>query len=192
MDFINSNKPSIDIIFGPMFSGKTTELIRRLTIFAEAEMKVLYINSNLDTRGDLFSTHNKTMTSIPTFIHTIKSSSLLLCMDTCISYDVIGIDESQFFCDLQQGCVQLAEIHQKKVIVAGLNGDFQRKPFGEINNLIPYCDNITKLYPFCKSCREIHELQCALFSKRINNYVETVQIGKDDIYLPVCRQCYLK
>ena len=193
MDFINSNQSSLDIIFGPMFSGKTTELIRRLTIFVEADLKVLYVNSTLDSRDDVFSTHNKNITStLSKNIYTIKTHSLTEILDKCTNYDVIGIDESQFFNDLKKGCIELVEKMAKKVIVAGLNGDYRRQSFGQIIDLIPFSDNITKLYPFCKPCRETNTLQCALFTKRIiqSSDESVIKIGSEDVYLPVCRKCY--
>lgn len=193
MDLFNP-KSSIDIIFGPMFSGKTTELIRRLTIFNEAGMKVVYINSSYDTRDALMSTHNKSLVlNGSQKFETLKTFDLTSIMPLIKEFDVIGIDEAQFFKDLKRCSVEMAETLNKKVIISGLNGDFQREAFGEINALIPLCDNITKLYPFCLLCRDLDKLSPALFSKRLDQSArDVICIGANDKYVPVCRECYGK
>ena len=94
MSFPNNN-PTIDIIIGPMFAGKSTELIRRLNICAELGLKTLYVNSKLDGRSDkVFSTHNPTIGKIGK----IDSKKVLDLLDIDFEqYDVIGIDEAQLF-----------------------------------------------------------------------------------------------
>ena len=142
----------IDLIIGPMYSAKTTELIRRLTIYAELGLKVLYINSGLDDRdtkeGEFFSTHTPTLqfTSLDSAkITSIKTQRLNDILISACSFDIIGIDEAQLFSDLKIFTISLVERYNKKVIIAGLNGDFRREPFGDILNMIPLCDNISKL-----------------------------------------------
>jgi thymidine kinase len=194
MDFL-SNSNSIDIIIGPMFSGKTTELIRRLTICAQAGMKVLVINSNLDTRSEeVLSCHSikkVTFDSLLT-VETRKVKNLSEVSDIVKDFDVIGIDEAQFFSDLIQVVVFCSDILNKKVIVCGLNGDFEQKPFGDILNLIPFCDTITKLSSFCQTCSERKKsIIPALFSKRIDTEKkDTIVIGNSHQYIPVCRKCF--
>jgi thymidine kinase len=191
MEFVNSD-PSIDIIIGPMFSGKTTELIRRLTISAEAGFSVLYINSSFDTRGEEFSTHNKSIQKLHKNIHTTKVRNLEeLTSSFWLPFEIIGIDEAQFFTGLKSFCIEMAEKYKKKVIVSGLNGDFQRNSFGEINELLTHCDNINKLYSFCRSCCDCKKgiMKPALFSKRIGTDKDKIVIG-DEQYIPVCRECY--
>ena len=114
---------SIDLIIGPMYSAKTTELIRRLTIYAELGLKVLYINSCLDDRSDsikeVFSTHNPTLQfadlSIAN-IHSIKTQKLNNILSNACLYDIIGIDEGQLFIDLKTFTLALVERYNKKVI----------------------------------------------------------------------------
>lgn len=189
MDFITQS-PSIDVIIGPMFSGKTTELHRRLNICVEADYKVMYINSVLDTRDGVLSTHNTTLKNTEK-INYMKTSNLLDLFPQCLLADVIGVDEAQFFPDLFLFCRLLCEDHHKKIIVSGLNGDFQRKPFGQINDLITICDTVTKLNAFCYSCRKSYNrMTPALFSKRICDTEQTVLVGGAMMYIPVCRTCY--
>lgn len=187
MDLMN-NKSCIDIITGPMFSGKTTELLRRLSIFHEAGMAVLYINSTLDTRESV--SHNKSLKLGN--IHCCNTYSLMGIVSFAKTFNVIGIDEAQFFEDLSEFCLQLAEIHNVKVIVSGLNSDFRRQKFGSICDLLPLCDNITKLYPFCAICAKSKILTPALFSKRTIVSEEKIVIGDITSYIPTCRECYTK
>lgn len=186
MDLIN-NKSSIDIITGPMFSGKTTELLRRLTILKEAGLYVLYITSTLDTRE--FISHNKSIKELD--MAYCKSHDLKSIISYASVFNVIGIDEAQFFDDLPEFCTEMAEKNGTKVIVAGLNSDFKREKFGKICDLLPVCDNITKLYPFCALCAKEKILTPALFSKRTVVSEEKVVIGDCHSYLPVCRKCYV-
>ena len=189
MSFITNN-PGIDLIIGPMFAGKSTELIRRLNISAELGLKTLYINSSLDKRSDkVFSTHNPSICKIGK----IDAKKLENLFDMNFeNYDVIGIDEAQMFSDLKNHVKNYADNYGKKLIIAGLNGDYLRQPFGEINDLIPHCDTITKLDPFCKLCADKKIISKAIFTKRITKSTKTLLIGGKESYLPVCRKCYNK
>jgi thymidine kinase len=189
MDFI-SVLPSIDIIIGPMFSGKTTELHRRINICVDAGYKVVYINSNTDTRADDLSTHNTTLKKSEKITY-LKTVNLVDVIDECKKADIIGIDEAQFFPDLITFSKTMCESFMKKVIVSGLNGDFKREPFGQIISLITLCDTITKLNPFCMVCRKEHfTMTPALFSKRLVKSDSVVLVGGNSEYIPVCRKCF--
>ena len=189
MSFITNN-PGIDLIIGPMFAGKSTELIRRLNISAELGLKTLYINSSLDKRSDkVFSTHNPSICKIGK----IEAKKLENLVDMNFeNYDVIGIDEAQMFSGLKNYVKNYTDNYGKKLIIAGLNGDYLRQPFGEINDLIPHCDTITKLDPFCKLCADKKIISKAIFTKRITKSTKTLLIGGKESYLPVCRKCYNK
>jgi thymidine kinase len=101
------------------------------------------------------------------------------------SYDVIVIDEAQFFTNLKK-FVQHAVCEGKHVIVAGLDGDFKQDVFGEILSLIPIADTITKLYALCMKCRDG---TVAPFTKRIISCSEQELVGDHDSYMAVCRKC---
>ena len=181
---------SLEIIIGPMFSGKTTELIRRLIGYNAINKKCVYVNSSLDTREDSnFSTHNPLITSIN--IDSIKIDKINYDFVKSVkNYDVIGIDESQLFNGTLEVCVRtLVDDMNKIVIVSGLNGDYKRCKFGKILDLIPHCDSINKLYPYCKMCSDKGNITKALFSKRISQEEGIINIGYNN-YIPVCRKCY--
>ena len=173
--------PSIDLIIGPMFAGKTTELLRRLNIYAELGISTLYVNSSFDSRSQLtFSTHNPLLKSIGN-IDSIKVEHLYdLQID---NYKVIGIDEAQFFTDLKKNITSYVCMG-KKIIVSGLNGDYKQKSFGDIIDLVPLCDSISLLTPFCKQCTD--NLTPAPFTKRIDSDKNTISV--DSTYIPVCRK----
>jgi thymidine kinase len=188
-----SFRSSLDIIIGPMYSGKSTELIRRLSILNSLGFRVLYVNCDLDKRSDKdFSTHSSFITSLPDGMDSIKvpRGDFSWITSYADNYDVFGIDEAQLFGDLFNTVMNLVEGCNKKLIVSGLNGDFSRKEFGEILQLIPLCDDITKLHPYCVTCKDRGELRPALFSKRRVESNEQVLIGGNEEYLPVCRECY--
>lgn len=183
-----SFSPGIDIIIGCMYSGKTTETIRRLTIYHQLNMKVLYINSQIDTRSDkAFSTHNETIGQIP--FPAIKLNSLT---DADVTdYQVIAVDEGQFFTDLATTVLNWVDKKNKIVIVAGLSGDFRRQPFGQIAQLLPHCDSITKLNSFCLDCRRNRQvIKPAHFTKRITAQQNEIVVGGQETYIPVCRDCF--
>jgi thymidine kinase len=128
----------------------------------------------------MLSTHDKVI--IPC-IFAEKVGSLLSHEDI-INASVILINEGQFFEDIYETVLTLVEQMHKKVFVCGLDGDFKRCKFGNLLDLIPYCDNIVKLHSNCANCNID-----AIFSHRITREKNQVVIGSDN-YMPLCRQCY--
>ena len=101
-------------------------------------------------------------------------------------YDVIGIDEGQFFPDVATVCEQLANL-DKVVLVAALDGTFERKAFGRIIDLIPLAEKVCKLSAVCVYCS-----QEAAFTKRVVASRQIELIGGEEMYKPVCRSCFFK
>lgn len=170
----------IQVIFGPMFSGKSTELMRRVRRFQIAQYNCLVIKYAKDTRysDNGMATHDKnTMEAVPAnCLADVRSLALKAC--------VIGIDEGQFFPDTVEFCEEMAN-SGKTVIVAALDGTFQRKPFGNILNLIPLAESVVKLHAVCMQCYKE-----AAYTKRIGAEKEVEVIGGADKYQAVCRKCY--
>ncbi|KAF3687319.1 Thymidine kinase, cytosolic [Channa argus] len=170
----------IQVIFGPMFSGKSTELMRRVRRFQVAQYKCLVIKYAKDTRySDTgMATHDKnTMEAVP-------ANSLIDVRPLALEACVIGIDEGQFFQDTVEFCEEMANLG-KTIIVAALDGTFQRKPFGNILNLIPLAESVVKLHAVCMQCYKE-----AAYTKRIGAEKEVEVIGGADKYQAVCRKCY--
>ena len=138
-----SRNGELHIILGPMFSGKTTRLIE----LSQSIGHPLFINYALDTRyhPTLLTTHSGIQ--VPC-IQTLELKPLL-CQKELIESDAIFINEAQFFPDLFAVVNILVETLHKRVFVCGLDGDYQRNPFGELLRLIPLCDTIEKLYARC-------------------------------------------
>lgn len=177
----------LELIIGPMFSGKTTHIIQLYKHYKLANMNVLAINYKNDTRynslGNI-TNHNNIQ---------IDSSNVDLLSDinpdTVKNADVILINEGQFFKDIHEFTFNAVENMNKIVHICALDGDFQRNTFGDIYKLYPLCDTITKKKAICKLCRDGTH---ALFSKRIVQSSEQTLIGSSDLYIPVCRKCYQK
>ena len=181
----NKNKKSgwIEVICGSMFSGKTEELIRRLKRAKFAKQKVEIFKPDTDIRYDdeeVVSHDKNSIHSTPVS----ASSSILLLADDC---EVIGIDEAQFFDrELANVCRQLAN-QGIRVIVAGLDMDFQGKPFGPIPDLLATAEYVTKVHAICVRCGNL-----AQFSHRTSPEEALILLGETDHYEPICRTCYVK
>jgi thymidine kinase len=103
------------------------------------------------------------------------------------SAEVILINEGQFFEDLYDCVVEMLN-ENKKIYIAGLDGDFERKKFGQMLDLVPMCDSITKLTSLCSICKNG---ELGIFSLRLTNEKQQTLVGSDN-YIPVCRSCYGK
>jgi len=173
----------LEIVLGPMFSGKTTYLINKYKQYITTNKKVMVINYSDDTRyhDKLLSSHDKVM--IPcTFTRQI---STILSNSELTESDIILINEGQFFEDLYDSVLFLVEELNKEVYICGLDGDFKRQKFGTILDLVPVADKIVKLNAKCDYCRKP-----AMFSHRITNETEQLVIGMNN-YIPLCRSCYM-
>ena len=177
-------KTRIEIILGCMFSGKSTELLRRCNRYKAIGKNILLINHNNDIR-----TQNKIKTHNNETHDALKTTKLMSLFDNDLfmNADVVGIDEAQFFDDLHK-FVETAERYNKIIIIAGLDGDSNRKPFGEILMCIPLCDEVIKLTAMDMLS---HDGTPAIFTKRITNELEQVCVGSNDKYLAVSRQNFL-
>ena len=170
----------IEVICGSMFSGKTEELIRRLKRVKIANLKVEIFKPAIDTRYDEVKIVSHDTNAIHSTPVDSSQTILLLAQDV----DVVGIDEAQFFdSEIANVCEQLA-LRGIRVIVAGLDMDYQGNPFGQMPNLLAKADYITKLHAICMKCGNI-----ANISYRKVAAGGQVLLGEKDIYEPRCRHC---
>lgn len=175
----------LEVIFGPMFSGKTTHLIQKYkqhTLLGHKIAVVNYMDDKRYSKTELSTHDNLTIECMFTY----KLNDLLN-DNTVKESRVIIINEGQFFDDLLEFVLQMVEKEQKVVYVCGLDSDFQRNKFGQILDLVPYSDNVVKLKSLCMQCRDG---TTAIFSKRITKDESLIVIGSDN-YIPLCRKCYL-
>jgi len=180
----------LELIIGPMWAGKTSELVRLHKQFNYCEIPLLAINYKKDNRYSEknISTHDRI--EIPC----IRADNLSEISDILndnltpefINAKVILINEGQFFKDIVTWVKKAVDIHNKHVYICGLDGDFKRKAFGVwLNELIPFCNKINKLHSFCGKCKK----QPAIFTHRITDNIEQEHISMED-YIPLCRLCY--
>ena len=172
---------SIEVITGCMFSGKTEELIRRLKRAIFAHQKVGIFKSAYDKR---YSDVN-VVSHDANAIDSIPVNEPKAIVQLAINYDVIGIDEAQFFDDsLVKVCTLLAD-QGKRIIVAGLDLDYMGNPFGPMPALIASAEFVTKIHAICLRCGNL-----AHHSFRIIRNESQVLVGSEETYEPLCRNCF--
>jgi len=173
----------IEVICGSMFSGKTEELIRRLRRAQIARQTVQIFKPAIDTRYHTEHVVSHDDHSVPSTPVQAASQILLYSHD----YDVVGIDEAQFFDDeIVTVCNKLADAGTR-VIVAGLDMDYTGKPFGPMPALLATAEYVDKVHAICISCGGL-----AQYSHRTVDKQGLVVLGETDNYEPLCRHCYLE
>jgi thymidine kinase len=173
----------IEVICGSMFSGKTEELIRRLKRARIAKQKVEIYKPVIDTRyheEDVVSHDANSIRSTP-----VESSSQILLMAN--DFDVIGIDEAQFFDEELSAVCNVLANNGVRVIVAGLDMDYLGKPFGPIPALLATAEYVTKVHAICPHCGDL-----ANYSHRMVDQDGQVMLGETDVYEPLCRRHFIE
>ena len=181
-----NNEGYLELILGPMFSGKTSTLKKIYDQCMYCNIPVMVINYEADNRycdASFMSTHDKIM------IPCVKGVSILEILEQnkekVSESEVILINEGQFFKDIDT-VIHLVENLHKRVYICGLDGDFKKNKIGSLLDLIPHCDNVYKLKSLCSECRNG---KSGLFSYRITDETDQVVIGVEN-YKPVCRACF--
>ena len=164
-----------------MFSGKTTELLKIYNSHKACSIKVCAINHSSDKRyhDSKLSTHNRDM------IDSINLDKLSLISPLLHMYDVFVINEGQFFNDLYDIVNIMVNLHKKKVYVAGLDGDFKRRKFGQMLDIISLADDVIKLKSICINCKKNE----GIFTHRLSNEQQQILVGNNN-YTSLCRHCY--
>jgi thymidine kinase len=195
MSTVHNKGGFLEVILGAMFSSKTSTIVEIYKQCMFCNIPVSIINHTLDKRyhDTLVSTHDKVTAPC---LQTTKLGDIWYSEGATESpdydahcslrkSDVILINEGQFFSDLYDVVADMLN-HNKKVYVCGLDGDFERKKFGQILDLIPLCDNVRKLTSLCSLCKDGTR---AIFSMRLTNETAQTVVGSSN-YIPVCRSCY--
>jgi thymidine kinase len=195
---------SLTVIFGPMFSGKTTRLIQELTKFVDVTLdshntRCLLINHVFDDRNPEvgISSHGSSFKGISNHINIHKADDLTTV--NVLDYDVIGIDEGQFFRSLE--IVKTWVNEGKNVILSGLITDAYLNSFGQIHTLVPFADNVIQCHSICCECLKNHTriitpdalsgMKAAFTYKIAKNLKSVIDVGATDKYIPVCRYHYM-
>lgn len=184
----NSRRPAerkgqIEVICGSMFSGKTEELIRRLNRARIAKLKVEIFKPSIDKRyheSDVVSHNENSIRSTPVQF----AGDILLLAGDC---DVVGIDEAQFFDSELVRIAQVLANQGKRVILAGLDMDFEGKPFEPMPQLMAIAEYVTKVHAICMKCGDL-----AAFSLRLTGSKDKVVLGEKESYEARCRKCFLE
>ena len=176
----------LEIILGPMWSGKTSALLKIYRQYSFCKSRVCVINYKADDRYSetMLSTHDKEM--IPCIMGFSMEEIMKTHKSEIENSDVILVNEGQFFSDIVPFTINMVEEEGKKVYICGLDGDFQRNKIGNLLDLIPMCDKMSKLHSLCSMCKNG---TLAPFTFRSTCETEQVLIG-NDIYMPLCRSCY--
>ncbi len=177
----SERKGQIEVICGSMFSGKTEELIRRLNRARIARQKVEIFKPAVDKRYhelDVVSHNENSIRSTPVNF----AEDILLLSGDC---DVVGIDEVQFFDDQIVIVAQKLANQGKRVIMAGLDMDFEGKPFEPMPRLMAIAEFVDKVHAICMKCGDL-----AAFSFRLSDSKQKVMLGEKESYEARCRKCF--
>jgi len=180
-EYHNLNSGYVEVICGPMFCGKTEELIRRVKRALISKQNVIIFKPKIDDRyhPENVVSHNDVS------IQAIAIDHIDDIFKHLKHHNVIAIDEAQFFDeDLPEVCQQMA-LAGKRVIIAGLDMDFKGRPFGPMPHMLAVAEYITKVHAICQHCGNL-----ATHSYRLVTEGSTVMLGEKESYEARCRTCY--
>ena len=178
---------SLEILLGPMFAGKSSAILRMENRYRSLGWPMCLISHSADDRysdDSMLINHDKM--GVPcekwtTLMEHITDPDF-------VKAKLVIIDEAQFFPDLRVFVEYAVDHLGKDVLVVGLDGDADRKPFGQVLECIPLADKVTKLNAFCKECGDGTE---AIFSFCCQKKTEQMCVGGAEMYKPLCRKHYL-
>ncbi len=181
---LHHGRPSgwIEVVCGPMFSGKTEELIRRLRLAQIARQRIQIFKPVSDQRyhAAFLASHNaqkfkcQPVQSAAEIFEAVQDQTR-----------VVGIDEAQFFDKPIVGVCQKLADRGMRVIVAGLDQDYRGEPFGPMPELLAIAEFVTKSQAVCMSCGGL-----ATKSQRLTRQDEQVVVGAKEVYEARCRSCF--
>lgn len=172
----------VEVITGGMFSGKSEELVRRLRRAVIARQRIQCFKPRTDTRHHperLVTRDNREASAVTV------TDSAELAAGLEVGVQVVGVDEAQFFDDGLVALVEGLADRGIRVIVAGLDLDYQRQPFGPMPALLAIAEYVDKMHAVCVRCGGV-----AHYSQRIAGGDDRVQVGDGESYEARCRRCY--
>ncbi|HTF80452.1 MAG TPA: thymidine kinase [Cytophagales bacterium] len=180
-EYHNLNSGYIEVICGPMFCGKTEELIRRVKRAMISRQNVIIFKPKIDDRyhPDNVVSHSEVS------VKAIAIGDIEEIYDHIKLHTVIAIDEAQFFSEKIVDITSELANKGKRVIVAGLDKDSFGKPFGTMPSLMAIADFVTKLHSICVVCGRL-----ASFTFRKTHNKDVIMVGTHDVYEARCRKCY--
>ena len=182
MDIVKGNMGWIEVVVGPMFSGKSEELIRRLRRAEFAKQRVQIFKPAIDERYSADEIVSHSGLGIPS--DSVSNAGEIM-QKVQPRTEVVGIDEAQFLGDeVVDVCNQLANLG-KRVIVAGLDTDYRGRPFEPMPRLLAIAEEITKLLAICVRCGNP-----AVHTQRLVESEELIVVGASGTYEARCRRCF--
>ena len=183
---------SLELLLGPMFAGKSSALLTIVRRHRALGWPVMVITHAMDTRYGTEQVVNHDQERIPA----VAVGELLPLRERADYREarLVVVEEAQFFQDLVPFVLAAVDQDRKHVVVVGLDGDAERRPFGRVLDLIPYADRFTKLTSFCRSCAD-GTPAIFTFAHR-EDAVEAATageacVGSSERYVPLCRKHYL-
>ncbi len=198
-----NTEPHLEVIGGTMFSGKTKELLRRLSVYRAAKLKTQLIKPAIDTRysQDKAVTHDG-ISEQAEFVNDLEEFVAAIKPET----DVVGVEEAQFFAE---GVVdisnRLIDTNGKIIVASGLLNDYQQKPFKTMQELVRYADDFTQLKALCQYQEHQRARICGAAATRVIYFGEkpnsplsspllengpVIKVGGAESYSPRCRLHY--
>lgn len=173
---------SLDIVLGPMFSGKSSHAVSYVRRQKAIGKSVIVIKPNIDTRysdENVIVTHDREQT--PCMVWDVNR--ILSPTEDITRHQCIVVEEAQFFKGLRDFVIYIIKCYKRDILLVGLDGDARQKPFGDILNCIPFASNVTKLHAYCMLCKDG---TIAPFTRRNDDSGPQIDVGGSDKYLPVC------
>lgn len=197
---MNRGEGSLKMIIGPMFSGKSTELLHQINSYISIGHNVLVVNHALNNRSSSgkeegITTHDSLEHSETNYVSPYTNCITLLRLNDLLqdktyaslieTTQVICIEELQFFEDAKDVVLELVNNMNKTVIVAGLIADYKGELFGDVGKLIPFADDVHHIKALCSVCNDGTR---GLFTQRITPHGNQIAVGAKDMYRAVCRK----
>lgn len=181
---------SLTLIIGPMFAGKSSAILQRVRRAEVLGWKHLVITCSIDTRYDISGARVVTHDHVGVEALGVKVLKGVRERKDYSAAHLIIVEEGQFLPDLYEFVLAAVEEDGKEVVVVGLDGDSDRRPFGKVLDLIPLADEVVRITSLCKRCGDG---KAALFSALVRGTKQgQVHVGGADMYEPLCRKHYLE
>jgi len=175
------HRNNLELIVGPVCSGKSAELLRRVDRYKIAGYEVLLVKPQIDTR----SINIKSRNGLESKCISVKEGNQVE-ENLLVGIDIVAFDEAQFFADIYEVSKELLK-KKYKVLISALDADFNGMPFGNIPRLINLSDSITKLTAICMKCK----CEFAIFSQKLKSGGEQIEVGDLELYEPRCINCFV-
>lgn len=184
------DRMSLHLIVGPMFAGKSTELIRRFRMHRFMGQRILVVNHVWNQRYNSSQVTTHDLLQIEhDLLHTTDRLASILTYPGLEGIDTIFIEELQFFEDAYDVVTHLVDTCGKQVIASGLDGSAEREPMGDVLRLVPHADTVNRVVALCQVCRDGTP---GIFSSRlVSDTTAVVDVGAADKYEALCRRHFL-